>query len=129
MSINLFGQKLDWSDWLLGLAGAFIGGGAGAVSAATSMTFIDPAYVGSHGAAFMLKLAGGTFLGAGISGAALYLKQKPTPGLVTTATSVQQTETKPSGAVIETRLEQKTTEPAPLSAPSPAPAPTPEKKG
>jgi hypothetical protein len=83
---------LDWSDWIRGLWGAAVGGGAGAIGASSSMAIIDPAYVASHGAGFIIKLMGGAFAVNAFIGAALFLAKKPIPDPIkTTEVTVETT--------------------------------------
>lgn len=62
----------SWRNWVHGLIGAFIGGGANAVS----VMVIAPETFNIHAG---LEKLGGAFLLSGIISAALYLKQSPLP--------------------------------------------------
>lgn len=83
MNIPTLGD-LDWNDWLRGLWGAAVGGGASAIGAGSSMSIIDPAYVAAHGSGFIFKLMGGTFAVNAVIGAALFLAKKPAPESIKT---------------------------------------------
>jgi hypothetical protein len=73
-------MKLDWSHWLHGLAAAFIGGGASAISASFAVMVNDPRdFNFGSGLGNTLEVAATTFIVAGIFSAALYLKQSPIP--------------------------------------------------
>ena len=66
--------------WLHGLVAAFIGGGAGAVSAGFSAAVLAPDQFNlSTGILPMLKLMVLTFIVSGIVAAMAYLKQSPVP--------------------------------------------------
>lgn len=71
---------VDWSDWIRGVVGAFIGGGAAAFGSGTSAAiFIDPAYIAAHGVGFIIRLMGGTFVISGVTSMMLFLAKKPIP--------------------------------------------------
>ncbi len=73
-------MKLDWKHWLLGLVAAFIGGGAGALSAGFSAAALDPEHFNlAGGLSQTIELMGITFLISGVVAAAAYLKQSPVP--------------------------------------------------
>jgi len=83
---------LDWSNWLRGVIGGFIGGGAGAFGAGSSaMLFLDPAYLASHGTGIVLKLMSGTFLISGITGMMLFLAKEPIPSKIKTVETTKET--------------------------------------
>jgi hypothetical protein len=66
--------------WIHGLGAAFIGGGAGAVSAAFSAMLLDPVKFNlADGLGKVLKMMGMTFVVSGIISTAMYLKQSPLP--------------------------------------------------
>ena len=85
---------VDWSDWLRGVVGAFIGGGAAAFGSGTSAAiFIDPAYIAAHGFGFIIRLMGGTFVISGVTSMMLYLAKKPIPDAIhTTEVTVEKTQ-------------------------------------
>ena len=62
--------------WVRGLAAAFIGGGAGAVTATVSVVVIEPQTSIHH----LLILGATTFVMNGLLGIMFYLKQSPLPG-------------------------------------------------
>ena len=68
------------AHWFHGLASAFIGGGASAVSAAFSACMIDPVKFNlGAGLGSTLKMMWVSFLISGIVTTAAYLKQSPLP--------------------------------------------------
>lgn len=127
MTVPWIGE-LNWRDWITGVVGGFIGGGAGAVTSAVSMLVVDPNYVATHGAN-ILKIMSMTFLVSGLLGAALYLKQHPTPDVITTTTKTERTEVREEpAATITTKIEQQKVEPvatAQVAAETPKPAEKP----
>jgi len=69
------------AKWLYGLLSGFIGGGAGAASAAISACVIKPeAFNLSAGLGSTLKLAMATFVLTGLTHAFAFLQQSPLPG-------------------------------------------------
>ena len=74
-------SHLDWRNWLYGLFSALIGGGAGAVTSAVSVSIMDPKDFNLMGAK-TLQLAGMVFLVNGALSAFFYLKQSPLPSVV-----------------------------------------------
>lgn len=79
MNVPLLGE-VDVSDWVRGVVGGLIGGGAGAISSGGSaMLFIDPAYIAAHGVGFIFRMMGGTFILSGVMSAALFLAKNPLP--------------------------------------------------
>lgn len=74
---------MNWKTWLHGLGAAFIGGGAGAVSAGFSASLTDPKDFNlGTGLAHMGVLVGTTFIVSGFMSAMGYLKQSPLPAPV-----------------------------------------------
>ena len=66
--------------WLHGLAAAFIGGGASAVSAGFANTIIDPDHFNIHqGLGHLSEMMAVTFLISAIMAVMAYLKQSPIP--------------------------------------------------
>lgn len=73
-------MKLDWTHWLYGLASAFIGGGASAITAGVSAIGIDPDHFNlQQGVWHTLELMGAVFIISGALSAFAYLKQSPVP--------------------------------------------------
>lgn len=73
-------SKLNWSGWLLGILGAVISGGAGAVGASIGTIVVDPAHFNlSGGLLDVLKVAGTAFVISGIISLAKYLQTQPVP--------------------------------------------------
>ena len=71
-------HKLDWFGWFYGLGVALIGGGAGAVTSAVTVSIMDPKNFTLLGPQ-TLKLAGMVFLVNGVLSVFFYLKQSPLP--------------------------------------------------
>ena len=69
------------AKWFYGLVSGFIGGGAGAASAALSACVIKPdAFNLSSGLGNTLKLSAATFVLTGLTHAFAFLQQSPLPG-------------------------------------------------
>ncbi len=116
MNIPLVGE-LGWSDWLQGVVGGFIGGGAAALTSAGTLTALDPAYFASHPKGFVFQLMGTLFISNGVIGAMLYLKQHPLPAVRETTKTVETVKQAPQGKVTTT-IQEKTVEqlpPAPVA--------------
>lgn len=102
-----FGE-LDFTDWIRGLASAFISGGAGAVGTAIVAPAITPQLAAGTGKFFIL--VGSVFFMSGLIGMANFLRTKPIPDLKTvtkiaqTIKEISPTETKVS-TVTETHVE------------------------
>lgn len=66
--------------WINGVVGGFIGGGAAAITSGPVASMIDPQKFNTgSGLHYLLEFMGTMFLVNGLIGAALYLKQHPTP--------------------------------------------------
>ena len=76
---NGFG-RLDFSDWLYGLGAAFIGGGAGAVSAGLGVSMLDPKDW-NLGTGKLYALVGSVFVINGLLNMMAFLREKPLPGI------------------------------------------------
>jgi hypothetical protein len=107
MNFPWLGQ-LGWADWLRGVIGGFIGGGAAALTSAGTLTALDPAYFAQHPPGFVFTLMGTLFLTNGIIGAMLYLKQNPVPGVRETTKTVETVKETPEATVTTTTQEKKT---------------------
>lgn len=76
-------KVLDWTDWLYGLVGGFIGGGASGVIASLAAMGITPeSYNLSLKLGSTLKLFLACFILNGAISMFLWLKQKPLPELI-----------------------------------------------
>lgn len=77
------GLKLDWGHWAYGLFAAFIGGGAGAVTAAFGAMVLTPGQYNMSGNPGWnsLKLMCFTFVMSGAIVTFAYLKQSPLPAI------------------------------------------------
>jgi hypothetical protein len=76
---NGFG-RLDFSDWLYGLGAAFIGGGAGAVSAGLGVSMLDPKDW-NLGTGKLYALVGSVFVINGLLNMMAFLREKPLPDI------------------------------------------------
>lgn len=96
---------LDYSDWVRGLASAFIGGGASAVTSGIVVSLKDPAHY-APGTADFFQLVGSVFAMSGLVSAMTFLRQKPIPELKQVQNTTQ-TITKGDAppTVIETKKE------------------------
>jgi hypothetical protein len=112
MNVPLIGE-LNWSDWLRGVVGGFIGGGAAAITSAGTLTALDPAYFANHPAGFVFTLMGTLFLTNGVIGAMLYLKQNPVPGVKEVTKTVETVDQLDVPPKVTTTVQEKTTEPIP----------------
>lgn len=73
-------RGLDGQGWLLGIMGAFVSGGAGAVSSGFSTILVDPEHFNIHaGLGHLLEVMLATFVFSGIVSLAKYLQQHPVP--------------------------------------------------
>jgi hypothetical protein len=105
---------LDFEDWILGLWAGTVQGGANSAYAGVSLIIVDPKDFNlTTGLTHLLTVTTGLFAVGAVTGFFSFLRNKPAPSVKTTEIAVQKVETKPSGAVIETKVEQKVTEPAP----------------
>lgn len=73
-------STLAWGEWIRGILGAFISGGAAGIGAATAVTAFDPSHdiVGIA----LLKVTGLTFVISGVVSLAKYLQNHPVPDAV-----------------------------------------------
>lgn len=72
--------RLRWGEWLYGLVGGIIGGGAsGFLSSIVAMGVTPQAYNLHAELSHTLQLFVGCFIGNGIVSACLWLRQKPLP--------------------------------------------------
>lgn len=80
--------KLDWSGWILGLIGAVVSGGAGAVGASLGTIVVDPMNFNLHGHGLIdvLEVAGVSFTISAITSLAKFLQTHPTPDSTNPAT-------------------------------------------
>jgi hypothetical protein len=69
-------QRLDWDGWFRGLIGAFLSGGAGAVSSGLGANYLDKAHDLN-----IFKLMGITFLISATFSLAKFLQTQPVPQL------------------------------------------------
>lgn len=108
MNIPLLGS-IDLTDWLRGLIGGFIAGGASAVTSGPTLALVDPAHFNLRSGDFYVAVLS-IFMANGVVGMMLFLAQHPVPGSKVTTSTLQKTETQPSGATVETKVEQKVVE-------------------
>jgi hypothetical protein len=80
MQMLTVASRLDWPGWLLGGMGAFISGGAGAISAGFGTMLVDPDHFNlGSGAHHLFEVMGITFLFSAVISLAKYLQMHPTP--------------------------------------------------
>ena len=104
--------RIDLGDWVRGVVAAFIGGGAGAVTGAFSVTTIDPDHFKMGGTKFF-EVAAMIFAVTGFLNMMAFLHQKPLPEMKTVATGTQKT--LPDGTVkTVTEIHQEPRTPAPI---------------
>jgi hypothetical protein len=111
--------SLDFADWIRGLVGGFIAGGAGAVTSGPTLALVDPEHFNVHTAEFY-QAVGAIFLSNGLVGAMLFLHQKPLPAAKTVTVTAQQKTVTPTGATTVTNMQQTTVEPVAPPAPVPS---------
>jgi hypothetical protein len=77
-------QRLDWDGWFLGIMGAALSGGAGAVASGVGGVLMAPNEFNlmQGKALHLLGLMGLTFLVSAIFSLCKYLQQKPVPDKV-----------------------------------------------
>lgn len=103
--------QLDFSNWVMGLWAAFIGGGAGAFSAGLATIVVDPRDFNIYTAKFW-QVVFGTFVISGLGPFFAYLHTKPLPDVKQIEKTVQTTTpaTATSPKIVET-ITEKTVEP------------------
>ena len=97
--------SLDWSAWLYGLVSAFVGGGAGAVTAGVSVNLVFD----NVKAWQTLSVMGITFLVSGFYAGLSFLHQQPLPPAVTVQKTTSSVEHTPAGRVTESKTTETTT--------------------
>ncbi len=101
-------KDLDVGDWLYGLWGAFVGGGASAVTSGIVVSLKDPTHY-APGSWDFFELVAWVFIVSGMMSAMLFLKQKPAPDrVVTTTTATAVSHPTPSTVLVETTEQIKT---------------------
>ena len=100
-----FFRDLDWSNWLLGLWNAVVGGSSSGVIAGLVGSNVDPHGDAKFGSMPSLKLMASVALASGAFHFFAYLKQNPSPGLIKTTTTVFTKEERPTQTVI-TKVEE-----------------------
>lgn len=93
LSLGFLGD-VDLTDWVRGLLGGLISGGASAVTGAFSAAVVDPKDFGLL-TSNSFKMMGVMFLFNGILGAAAFLAKKPIPDLKHVETTVRRIDTQP----------------------------------
>jgi hypothetical protein len=78
------GKRLDWDSWLLGIWGAVISGGAGAVASGFGTMVVDPDHfnVLQGGFKHMLVVMGVVFAFSALISLAKFLQLTPVPKVV-----------------------------------------------
>lgn len=94
--------RLDWDGWLLGIWGAVISGGAGAVASGFGTMIIDPDHfnVFQGGFKHMLSVMGVVFAFSAIISLAKYLQTKPVPDRLQRSLQTAANATAKAGAAI-----------------------------
>lgn len=83
MNAIVAAQRLDWRGWFLGIMGAIISGGAGAIGGATGTMVLDPATFNIHrGVHKIFEAMAISFGFSAITSLAKYLKTQPIPAEV-----------------------------------------------
>lgn len=99
--------QLDFSNWMMGLWAAFIGGGAGAFSAGLATIVVDPHDFSIYSAKFW-KVVSGTFVISGLGPFFAYLHSKPLPDVITTTTTTTlMTAPSTTQVTVQTHVEEK----------------------
>jgi len=77
-------SKLDWGDWVRGIFGAIISGGAGAIGVCYGSIVIDPEKFNptQGGLGHLLSLMGIVFVFSGIVSLAKFLQLHPVPDVL-----------------------------------------------
>jgi hypothetical protein len=116
---------LDFSDWLYGLASAFISGGATAITGGAAVGVSDPDHFNIHTKDLWIVM-GVMFVFSGVSNGANFLRTRPLPALKTTVTTVKSTELKQDPVSrVETTVQQTVVQPADAPPPPPPTLPQP----
>ena len=81
MTLFAVATKLDWADWIRGILGAFISGGAAAIGGGFGSIIADPEHfnVVNGGLAHVLTVMGVAFLFSAIISLAKFLQAHPVP--------------------------------------------------
>lgn len=99
-------------EWLRGLAAAFIGGGASAITSGITVSAMDSKdYNLAEGAGKLYALMGVLFTVNGLVSAAMFLRQKPVPEAHKVVVKTVQTVEKEPGAVVTTTVKETHVEP------------------
>lgn len=69
-------QRFDWTDWMRGVFGALISGGAGSVASGFAANLADPAHDIN-----IFRVMWMTFIVSGVVSLAKYLQTSPVPDL------------------------------------------------
>lgn len=93
LSLGVLGE-IDLTDWLRGLIGGIVSGGANAIIGGFGVAMVDPTHFGV-GTADSFKVMGTLFLFNGLLGGAAFLAKKPVPDIRTVTNTVQTTERRP----------------------------------
>lgn len=82
MQMLVTASRLDWTGWILGIIGALVSGGAGAVGGGFGAVIADPSHdftPGMGGTKHLLVLMGTAFVVSGIISLAKFLQTHPVP--------------------------------------------------
>jgi hypothetical protein len=72
-------SRLAWGEWIRGIFGALISGGAGAVGGGTGTSLVDPDHFNTQHPMLLLKVMGVTFLISGVTSLLKFLQTHPLP--------------------------------------------------
>jgi hypothetical protein len=77
MQMMTTASRLDWQGWVRGVVGAFISGGAAAISSGFAASLLDKGHDLN-----ILELMGTTFLISGIVSLTKFLQTEPVPAII-----------------------------------------------
>lgn len=109
ISLGAIGN-LDFEDWLLGLAAAFIQGGASAVVGGVAVAMVDPTHFNPATGNFY-KVVVAVFLMNATMGMFSFLREKPVPQKKVVTTTTETTETAIKPPVVVTTVQETHIEP------------------
>lgn len=97
--------RMDWGNWIYGLAAAFIGGGASSISTGFAVSIVDPKDFVLFGPK-SLHVMWITFCFNGVLIGCAFLKQNPLPAIRTVTTVETITHQPASPTVVKTTIEE-----------------------
>ena len=75
-------QNLDWSAWILGLIGAAVSGGAGAIASGFGTMVVDPAHFNLGNPSELFKVMAICFAFSAVISLAKFLQTTPVPTIL-----------------------------------------------